>query len=98
MNEHQEMLKSTFNEVLIQEIVKRLKKPTLNEIDLIMYFGDAEDRLRMKAKILPELVRKMHIIDLIRLSDNLNLFIEDFWHSWYLVNEEIKTRRKMVEL
>lgn len=98
MNAHQEMLKSTFNEVLVNEIAKRLKNPTLNEIDLIMYFGDREAREKMNYEVLPRLVRDMHIIDLIRLVNRLDTFSREFGSSYYLVNDEIKKRKKMVDL
>lgn len=98
MNSHQEMLKSTFNEVLMNEIAKRLKNPTLEEIDLIMYFCDQESREKMINKILPELIRNMHIIDLIRLADNFDSFVREFSYSWWLISDEIKKRKKIANL
>jgi len=92
---HQEMLKSTFNEVLIQEIAKRLKNPTLDEIDLIMYFGDQETRDKMNKEVIPEMIRELHIIDLIRLEGNFNSFLVDFSYSWWIINKEIKKRKKI---
>ena len=92
---HQKMLKSTFNEVLIQEIAKRLKNPTLDEIDLIMYFGDKETREKIVNKVVPEMIRELHIIDLIRLEENFNSFLNDFSYSWWIINKEIKKRKKI---
>jgi hypothetical protein len=91
-----DLLKELFNKMTMNEIAKRMKNPTLDEIDLMMYFGDVEVREKVNHRILPELVREMHVIDLIRLQHNLDVFMSDFSYSWWLVSDEIKRRKRMV--
>lgn len=95
--EHQEMLRSTFVEFAMKRISEVLKEPSLEIIDLIMYFGSAEARQQINEVIMPALVKKMHYIDLIRLEQRLESFQMDYAWSWNTVLQEINLRKKRVE-
>jgi len=97
MSSDESMLKSLFNQVLAGELFKRLKSASLENIDLIMYFGDQEIRDEVNSNIIPEVVQKLQFINLIRFEQRLKRFMKDFTLSLDLVTKEINKRKKMVD-
>lgn len=95
-DKHNRFLKHTFINFALQEISKRIKEPSLDVIDLIMYFGSQEARVHINEVVLPELVTKLPYIALIRLEERLYSYNVDFCMSHYTVEQEIKLRKKQV--
>ena len=96
VNNHQKMLHQLFEKTVLEEIFKRIKEPTFFEIDTILYFGDKETREYANQIIIPEKIRGLNYIDLIRFEENFKSFITDFEYSLNLIQEEIKIRKRRV--